>query len=114
MALGLNTIELSNNRWAVKWDEDDYVSDPKILNGLMYIVFEEMHLSRVGFCIELNNEESEVLEVENTVYFHTPSFNNFAGMYVISGVVFEAKQVAEDFVEYLQKLYFLVTLQQGL
>lgn len=102
------------DRWVVDWPTFKNIRDTGTGVKLLDILFGEIKCHQVGLALLLNNNESETLWIDFSIWA-TDTKNHYAeylmDMYEIRGVVFHKEHEAIQFQDILEKKYIWKILQ---
>lgn len=96
----------------VTWPTFENIREVDTKNKLADIVFKESKAYEVGFVVELNNKEHDVLWINVEIHYLKNDYVEYLlDMYSVKGVAFRSKAEAEIIQEWLEKKYIWKLLQ---
>ena len=97
----------------VTWPTFDNIREVDTKNKLADVVFTESKADEVGFVVELNNKEYDVLWINLSAFYLKNNYVEYLlDMYSIKGVAFRNKMEAEVIQEWLEKKYIWQLLKE--
>lgn len=95
------------------WPTFENIREVDTKNKLADMVFKESKAYEVGFVVELNNKEYDILWINVEVHYLKNDYVEYLlDMYIIKGVAFRTKSEAEVIQEWLEKKYIWQLLKE--
>ena len=90
----------------VTWPTFKDIREPDYKHKLVEAAFKESKAYEVGFCVELKNNEYDILWVDVSVKYLKEDYSEYLlDMYVIKGVAFRSMSEAELFHKWIEGKY---------
>lgn len=97
----------------VTWPTFDNIREVDTKNKLADMVFKESKAIEVGFVVELNNKEYDILWINVELSYLKNNYVEYLlDMYIIKGVAFRTRAEAELVQEWLEKKYIWQLLKE--